>query len=197
MQKILPEDAILIPDQAQCVFKGEIYDVYQWPQTMFDGSSATFEMLKRADTVVSICLVGDKVIVLDDEQPHTGSRKSFPSGRVEDSDDSLQAAAEREVLEETGYRFKNWRLVRVEQPHLKIEWFVYLFLAWEPDGEKQPPEPDRGEKITLHELSFSELKELVLANKGLLGESLSLIEDINKSDELLSLPEFKGIVADR
>lgn len=186
-----------MPDSAERVFKGEIFDVYQWPQTMFDGSSATFEMLKRPDTVVAICLVNDCILVLDDEQPHTGSRKSFPSGRVEPTDPSTLVAAQREVLEETGYAFKNWRLLKVQQPHLKIEWFVYLWLAWEPAGEKRAATPDIGEKLSLHDLTFDEVKTLVINKDGRMGESLSVLEEVQRLDQLLSLPEFQGQEADR
>lgn len=197
MRKLIPNDAVLIPEQAKLVFEGEIFDVYQWPQTMFDGSSETFEMLKRDDTVVNICLVGDKILVLDDEQPVVGSRKGFPSGRVEPTDSDIQAAAQREVLEETGYQFKNWRLLRVVQPHLKIEWFVYLWLAWEPIGDKQAATPDPGEKLTLHELSFEEVKALVTSKAGYMGESLPVVEEIKQIDQLLDLPEFSGQTVDR
>jgi ADP-ribose pyrophosphatase len=195
MKKVIPEDAVLIPDNATKAFQGMIFDVYQWPQQLFDGSEHTFEMLKRPDTVVVIAVTGDKVLVLDDEQPHFGSRQSFPGGRVDADDESIQAAAEREVREETGYGFKNWRLIRVMQPHLKIEWFVYLWLAWDV-ADQQSPHLDAGEKITVHELSFNELKEKVLNKNSYLGESLALMEKIESLDQLLQLPEFTGRTVD-
>lgn len=52
MKKVIPDNAVLVPDAAQHVFEGMIFDVYQWPQKLFDGSEHTFEMLKRPDTVV-------------------------------------------------------------------------------------------------------------------------------------------------
>jgi ADP-ribose pyrophosphatase len=196
MKKVIPDDAVLIPDQAERVFEGMIFDVYQWPQQLFDGSEHTFEMLKRPDTVVVIAVAGDKVLVVDDEQPHFGSRQSFPGGRVDTSDGSIQAAAEREVREETGYSFKNWRLIKVRQPYLKVEWFVYLWLAWDV-ADKQPQHPDAGEKIEVHELGFDELRQRVLSKAGYLGESLSLWENIGSLEQLLKLPEFSGRTVDR
>jgi ADP-ribose pyrophosphatase len=196
MKKVIPEDAVLIPDNATKAFQGMIFDVYQWPQQLFDGSEHTFEMLKRPDTVVVIAVVDDKVLVLDDEQPHFGTQQSFPGGRVDADDDSIQAAAEREVSEETGYGFKHWRLIRVMQPHLKIEWFVYLWLAWDV-ADKQSPHLDAGEKIKVHELSFDELKKLILNKAGYLGESLALMESIDSLEQLLELPEFAGQTVDR
>jgi len=80
MKKIVPINAVLIPDSAERVFEGKIYDVYQWPQRLYDGSTATFEMLRRPDTVQTIGVVGDKIIVLNDEQPNRGARLSFVGG---------------------------------------------------------------------------------------------------------------------
>jgi 8-oxo-dGTP pyrophosphatase MutT (NUDIX family) len=192
MKKVIPEDSVLIPDQAERVFKGQIFDVYQWPQPFFDGSMGTFEMLKRPDTVSVIGLVeGDKILVIDDEQPYTGLRRSFPGGRVDETDESIIAAAQREMLEETGYSFKSWRLIKVWQPHTKLEWFVHILLAWGPAG-KQAPRPDPGEKITVKELPFEDLKDLVINKSGYLGESTDIFENIDSSEQLLSLPEFPG-----
>ena len=46
-ERTLPAGAHLIPPEAKCVFRGKIFDVYQWPQRLYDGSTATFEMLRR------------------------------------------------------------------------------------------------------------------------------------------------------
>ncbi len=196
MEKIIPEDAVLIPDQAERAFKGMIFDAYQWPQKLFDGSEHTFEMLKRPDTVTTICVVEDKILVVTDEQPHLGARQSFPGGRVDETDATIEAAAQREVLEETGYSFKQWRFIKVSQPYRKMEWFVYVLLAWDADS-KQDPHLDPGEKITTRSLPFDELKALVMKNAGYLGESIDLLEGVTSLDQLLALPEFTGKTVDR
>src|SRR5487761_1547106 len=159
MNKVIPNGSGLVLDEAQIVFKGRIFDSYQWEQTLFDGSLSTFEMLKRTDTVVAICIVEDKVIVLDDEQPHSGSRKSLPGGRIDDEDATALDAAKREVLEETGYSFKSWRLIKVAQPSEKIEWFVNLFIAYDIIS-KTGLSLDAGEKIEVHLMGINSLKQL-------------------------------------
>lgn len=195
MKKIVPRGAVLIPKNATKVFSGVIFDVYQWHQKMFDGSSATFEMLKRPDTVNIVAVVEGKIIVIDDEQPHSGPSKSFPGGRVDKGEDTL-TAAKREMLEETGYEFKDWKLVRVTQPHPKLEWFVYLYIA---TNGRQISEPhlDAGEKITLELLDFSQVKDLVITKSGYLSENKEIFEGLKSFEDLQNLPEFAGDQVER
>jgi 8-oxo-dGTP pyrophosphatase MutT (NUDIX family) len=196
MKKLIPQKAVLIPNNAQNVFKGRIFDVYQWPQKLFDGSTETFEMLKRPDTVIVICVVDNQILVVDDEQPHSGSRKSFPGGRVDPTDASIEDAAKREVHEETGYSFSNWRLIQVWQPHNKIEWFMHVLLAWGETGNEET-HLDPGEKITLECYSLEDLKTLILSKTGYLGNAQDIIENLADIEQLLQLPAFTGQTVDR
>jgi ADP-ribose pyrophosphatase len=196
MKKVIPEDAVLVPANAELAFKGVIYDVYQWSQTMFDGSQAPFEMLKRADTIVVLAVIDSRIVVLDEEQPHSGRRRSFPSGRVDTSDQTTLAAAKREIKEETGYSFNSWKLVEVSQPYRKIEWFTNIFLAWDETGEDKP-HLDPGEKISAKLLDFNEVKELVMTDQDYLGKSRNLFMGVNSINQLLNLPEFSGQLVDR
>jgi ADP-ribose pyrophosphatase len=196
MRKVIPEDSILVPDSAERVFIGEIYDVYQWPQEMFDGTTHTFEMLKRKDGTHVICIADDKIIVQNELQPHNNPRINFPGGQINPEDESSLAGAQRETREETGYTFKNWRLLKVWQPHVKTEDFIYTYLAW---GvlEKAEPIDMPGEKITLNFLEFDEVKQAVLARQGYLGSEIDLFENVSSIAELLQLPEYKGKMVDR
>lgn len=196
MKKVIPSDSVLVPDNAKLAFEGMIFNVYQWDQTLFDNSTHTFEMLKRTDTVSVICIVDDKILVLNDVQPHLGARECFPGGRVDDTDSSIQAAAQREILEETGYSFNNWRLIKVSQPYRKIEWFVYVWLAWDV-FRQQEPQADPGEKITMQQLTFQEVKEKVQSNGDYLGESRDIFSNLNSVHQLTDLPQFSGIEVDR
>lgn len=52
-----PQSSQLMPEHAECVFSGKIFDTYQRNQTMYDGSIATFEKVKRTDTVVVFAIL--------------------------------------------------------------------------------------------------------------------------------------------
>lgn len=196
MKKVIPSGAVLIPDQAEKVFQGEIFSVYQWSQELFDGNYKTFEMLKRADTTAAICIIEDKILILDDEQPNRGVVKSFAGGEIDSQDNDTLAGAKREVLEETGYSFNNWRLVKVTQSYRKIEWFAYVFVAWD-TSNKTEPKPDPGEKITTNLMSFTEAKQLITNKVGHLGLANDLFSKVNSTQELTNLPEFSGQTVNR
>ena len=159
-ERVLPKGARLIPPEADCVFRGEIYEVYQWLQKMPDGSVKTFEMLRRPDTVMVIALdeAGD-VLVIDEKQPGGIVRENhLPVGRVDPSDESVLVAAQRELREETGCTFadSDWGLLDVVQMEKKIEWFTYLFLA---TGalHRAAQHLDAGEDITVKSAPLAEV----------------------------------------
>ncbi len=186
MRRFLPKNAKLVPKDAQCIFKGIIFDTYQWQQKMYDGTFSTFEMLKRPDTISVIAVKNDMIVVLNQEQP--GSKKFYdlPGGRHDVSAEDELDAAKRELLEETGMAFNTWRLVRVEQPQSKIEWFSYTFLATDFDNQINQ-DLDSGEKIDIEFMTLEEIRELKKTPKArYLAESV--LGKINSLEELLSLP---------
>lgn len=159
MRKYIPENVDLIPQQAELKFKGELFDVYQWPQEMFDGSMATFEMLRREDTVEVVAIKDDKIVVTYQTQPCQDWFYAYPGGRHDNPAENELDAAKRELREEAGMIFRDWKLVDVKQPYSKMDWLVYTFVAtgFESQGDLIL---DAGEKIKVLEVTFDELQEL-------------------------------------
>lgn len=180
-----------MPNNAKKVFQGEIYDVYQWPQKMYDGSMATFEMVKRTDTVVVIAAVGDEIVLLTESQPHKSEYQTLPCGRVEPGEEPL-SAAKRELLEETGMEFADWKLVGVAQVAPKIEQFVYTFGATNLVSETEQ-NLDNGEKISVDRINFEAYLDLIRQGK-ILWDHFTLHQFIRGKtslSDILSLPEVK------
>src|SRR3989338_4396232 len=154
-----PKSKQPIPENAKKVFKGILFDVYQWEQELFDGTKAIFEQLKRLDTVVVFPVLPDgKIILTKQEQPGKELFIGAAGGRVDEGEDVLEAA-KRELLEETGYEAEQFILWNALQPTSKVEWAVYIFVA---KGLKKVAEMnlDGGEKITLRPTTFDELADI-------------------------------------
>ncbi|MCR4313671.1 MAG: NUDIX domain-containing protein [Candidatus Uhrbacteria bacterium] len=149
-----------IPDNAEQVFRGVRYDVFQWEQKLYDGTTKTFEAIRRADTVEAIVTVGDRLVIQQEEQPHVPYPfLSFPGGCV-DPGETSEEAIQREVLEETGYSGSTLKLLHVQNPLQSQDWAMYVFIIH--DAEKtHDPRLDAGEKITTRLVSFDELLDLV------------------------------------
>ncbi len=148
-----------IPDTAEKVFEGVIFDVYHWQQEMFDGSTETFEAVKKKDTVTIVAVVGDKIIVTDEEQPGYGMFKTLPGGRAEEGATALEDA-KRELAEETGYTTNDWHQWFISDPWnaVKIEWDNHFFIARN-CKKTQEQDLDAGEKITVNLITFEEFLE--------------------------------------
>jgi ADP-ribose pyrophosphatase len=189
MRKVVPKKSNMVPSEAKCVFMGKIYHVYQWQQKMFDDSFETFEMLKRPDTVKVIAVKGDKIIILEQEQPDSeGEFYDVPGGRHDKQEEDELEAAKRETLEETGMTFRDWKLVRVEQPLAKIEQFIYTFIAT--GFEKQVEQKlDSGEKIKVIEMTLQEAKDLVGHPRARFLPK-EILDKASGIEDLLKFPEF-------
>jgi ADP-ribose pyrophosphatase len=175
--KLLPENAHMIPEAAELVFKGTIFNVYHWQQEMFDGSFQTFEMLRRPDTTMVIVIDGDQIIVLDEQQPGTPMQYNrLAGGRVEPGELPCDAA-KREIEEEIGMQFNDWALLEVTQPALKIEWFAYVYVAVNKIKQGETAH-EIGEKIAIKRVSFDKFKRAYEVHSDAL-------RDIHSIDELL------------
>lgn len=159
MERPLPKNIKLNSELGKKVFTGERFDVYQWEQKRFDGTTATYETLKRKDSVSVIPVVGEEVIIINQLQPHwVKEGLCLVAGGSEDGE-SLKDTAKRELEEETGMIFSDLFLVHVEQVIASAEWFSYTFIAtgYQKTVEKKL---DPGEQIEVIRVSFEELIRL-------------------------------------
>lgn len=141
----LPPHTKLYSEQAKLVFKGVRFDTYQWQQKQFDGSTATYEIVKRNDTAIVIPVIDDEVVLVKEQQPHWEKPGYTLVAGMVNPDEDLDVAARRELEEETGLIFEDYHLVHIETSTPSVEWFAYTFVASGFKGEK-PKKLDAGEK---------------------------------------------------
>ena len=156
----LPKGHKRFSEQATKVFSGTRFDVYQWQQKMFDGSQKTFEIVKRKDTVLVLPLLDEKIVMIEECQPHMDSPELTIVGGVVEQDEDIEAAARRELEEETGLTFDKFTLVDVSALNPQIEWFAYTFIATDLVGEK-PKSLDAGEQNKVLHVAIAEMIRLV------------------------------------
>lgn len=182
-----PKSKQPLPKNAKKVFEGIIFDVYQWQQRMFDGSFATFEKIKRPDTVVVFPILDDgKIILTKQEQP---GKEPFigATGGIVEKEETIIEASKRELLEESGYEAKELVFWKSLQPIGKIEWSVYVFVA---RGLTKVAELklDSGEKIELLTVSFDEFLQIAsqpnFYEQEIYRDVAEAIADPKKKEEL-------------
>lgn len=190
MKRPLPKDSNLIPAEANRVFQGVIFDVYQWSQELYDHSHTTFEMLKRPDTVICVAIKDNEVILLEEDNPGLPRTNHFPGGRMDPGDNSWLDAIKRETKEETGYSFQNWKLVDVSQPASKIEWFCAWYIVTD-IVQMTSQDLDPGERIKVITLPIDKaLDKVFLTNVQESRYIPDCILSANTIEELLNIPEW-------
>lgn len=156
-----PVSKQIMPPHAKLVFKGKIFDTYQWEQQGYDGKTYIFEKVKRADTVVVLALTPEgSILMTHQEQPGKKPFIALAGGRVDEGEEVLEAA-KRELLEETGYTSDQWELLEALQPISKVEWAIYYFIARN-CKKVQEQELDGAEKVELRPTTFDEFVEIAL-----------------------------------
>lgn len=154
-----------IPPHATCVFKGQIFDTYQWQQELYDGTVTIFEMLKRPDTVVVLPLSGKSIYYSKQEQPSKPPFLSLFGGRVENGEQPLDAA-KRELSEESGLTSPHWQHWKTfSSGGSKIEWNVHYFIARN-CVKTEEPNLDGGEKIEIIKTTLKKFLNTVVSEEN-------------------------------
>ena len=130
------------------------------------GIKDPYYVIERPDAAIVFPLTkcGEVVLVRQYRPPIGMMELGLPAGLVEEGE-SPDAAARRELAEETGYTGEEWEPLGsvASSPSLKDNW-AYLFLARNVD-ETAPPDPDEHELVEVVRVPVEELLNLVRSGK--------------------------------
>ncbi|MES2978109.1 MAG: NUDIX hydrolase [Pseudomonadota bacterium] len=142
---------------SQEVLHGRFLHAFRDTVQLPDGKSATREYVVHPGAVMVIAELPDGQLVLERQfrYPVQSVMVEFPAGKIDAGEGSL-ACAQRELLEETGYRAREWARAGVLHPVISYStefidiWFARGLTA----GERQL---DAGEFLDVFSASADEL----------------------------------------
>jgi len=112
-------------------YSGIIWDIYQEPVKMPDGSTRTFEYARRKYHSVSVFAFNEKkqLLLIHEWRRHANGYQWFiPAGRM-DKETNPRRAANRELQEESGYKAKNLKIYDIQEGGNSLQWKIYFYIA--------------------------------------------------------------------
>jgi ADP-ribose pyrophosphatase len=147
-----------IPPDARRVFRGAVYDVYQWSVVDAHGRSVTHEALRRPDVAVAIAVQDDTILLAREQQSGLGTFWTHFGGFIEPGEQPIAAAA-RELAEEAGMTAAEWTLLsRYDHPGRVVS-ATYIYLARDLTLGPQALQGD--ERIEVVSVSWAEWLDLI------------------------------------
>jgi ADP-ribose pyrophosphatase len=130
------------------------------------GIKDPYYVVERPDAAIIFPLTaGSEVVLVRQYRPPLERMElGLPAGLVEEGEEP-EAAARRELSEETGYTGGEWEPLGslASSPSLKDNW-AYLFLARSVE-ETTAPDPDEHELVEVVHVPLKELRDLVHSGK--------------------------------
>jgi ADP-ribose pyrophosphatase len=174
---------------SKVVYKGKVFSVTSDKVKEPNGVTATRDVIRHSGSVVilSVDESGDEPRVLLERQYRYAAQEylwELPAGRIDPGESAL-AGAKRELIEETGYRAKEWKkaLTFYASPGFLDETMT-IFMARELTlGDAQPEED---ESIECHLVPLSQAIDMVLNGKIHDGKAIAgilwLSESLRRGD---------------
>jgi ADP-ribose pyrophosphatase len=156
------------------VFDGKMIGVFVDEIRLPDGSSSKREIVRHPGAAGIVALVDDRFLLVRQNRHAVGEDLlEIPAGKLDTGEDP-EACAQRELLEETGYRCTSLRrlMTFLTSPGFSDE-RVHLYLTLDAARETDPPEVDDGEPISIEWLDREQVKEAILG--GRLVDSKTII----------------------
>lgn len=162
---------------SKLAYKGLVFNVYSDKVEEPSGFIHQRDVIRHSGSVVILAIdesedASNPVVILERQYRHAAGQflLELPAGRIEPNEPPL-AAAKREMIEETGYRAKKWKLLTkyFASPGFLGE-FMQIYLAR--DIREGVAQPEADEQIEILRMKLSAAMALVRANKIHDGKTL-------------------------
>lgn len=149
---------------SQIVYDGKIITVRRDEIELANGRKSFREVVEHSGGVVIVALKGDSILFVKQfRYPIKEVITELPAGKLEKGEDP-DAACERELEEETGYRAKHWTSLGYIYTSIGFcDEKLYIYLAQELEfvGEH----PDDGEILENYEYKIKDVEEMIQNGK--------------------------------
>ncbi|MDE2593745.1 MAG: NUDIX hydrolase [Burkholderiales bacterium] len=158
---------------SQTVYQGNFLELRRDEVALHDGGRATREYVIHPGAVMIVALLPDGRLVMERQYryPVRQTMIEFPAGKLDAGEGGL-ACAQRELLEETGYRARRWAKAGVMHP--VIGYATEVIEIWFADdltlGERHL---DAGEFLDVFTASQDELESWM--QSGLLTDAKTIV----------------------
>lgn len=161
---------------SKVVYNGKVFNVTSDKVREPSGITATRDIVRHSGSVVVLAIDehGDEPLVLLERQYRYAAQDylwELPAGRIDPGEVAL-AGAKRELIEETGYRAKQWKraMIFYSSPGFLDETMA-IYLARElTSGEAQPEED---ESIECKLVALSETIDMIFSGKIRDGKTIA------------------------
>ncbi len=162
---------------SKLAYKGKVFNVYTDTVIEPGGHTNTRDVIRHNGSVVILAVdesknAADPDVILERQYRHAAGQFLFelPAGKI-DAGEAPLAAAKREMIEETGYRAKKWKMLvkYFASPGFLGEW-MQIYLAQEIREGQAAPEAD--EQIEVMRVPLSEAMRMVAEGKIHDGKTL-------------------------